>query len=420
MHIVLFSPIPFDDLHQRPQKLAGLFRDHGERVLYVGPTGVREALGRGPAFFLRAALDALVLHLRALPQVLTGRPPAPPRISRAAAAEGAGLEVLGGPLGVAVHRTASSWLHALTVAAHRQFLRRSILSRLPAGTPAVALVEDPLWGAVLEPGDFPAVFYDCLDDCASFAGRSPAALWHAWEERLVGLCAGAFATARVLEERLRKVRPALAVERVPNGVDADWFRRQAEHAPAGPNTPRAGRPVAGYVGVIGRWLDFGVIEAALDGCPEMDFVFVGPCSEPAALSRLQRRANFRWVPRRAYDEIPGLVGGFDVCLIPFAPGDIARSTNPVKVFEYFALGKPVVTTPVLELEGYRDAGLLYWAEGAGAFVAALHEAAAERDPARRARRMEVAGANSWEARAGAMLAAMRAAPGVARGTGVAV
>jgi len=197
-----------------------------------------------------------------------------------------------------------------------------------------------------------------------------------------------------------------------------WRRRSARRPRW--SSAGAGRPVAGYVGVIGRWLDFGVLEAALDACPEMDFVLAGPCGEPAALARLQRRANFRWVPRRPYEEVPGLVDGFDVCLVPFAPGEIARSTNPVKVYEYFALGKPVVTTPVLELEGYRDAGLLYWAEDAGAFVAALREAVAERDEVRRARRVEEARANGWEARARVMLTAMQAACDAARVDRVAV
>ena len=53
----------------------------------------------------------------------------------------------------------------------------------------------------------------------------------------------------------------------------------------------------------------------------MDFVFVGPAGEPAALERLRRRPNFRWIPRRPYEDIPGFVRRFDVCLIPFAQGE---------------------------------------------------------------------------------------------------
>ena len=420
LHVVLFSPIAFDDLHQRPQKLAESFRERGANVLFVEPAGGRAALGRGVAALLRSVLAALALHLGALPEVLTGRRiSARPRV-RTANGSAPGLEIIRGPLAVPVHKSASPLLHAFTVAAHRRFLRRSILGRFPADAPVAALVEHPFWGAVLEPGDFPAVFYDCLDDAASFAGRCPAARFHAWEERLLGFCAGAFATARVLEERIRALHPALAVVRAPNGVDVDWFQSRAEHACAALPASTPGRPVAGYVGVIGRWLDYDLLDDAIGACPELDFVFVGPAGEPAALERLRRHPNFRWIPRRPYEEIPGLVRRLDVCLIPFAPGAIARTTNPVKLFEYFALGKPVVATPLVELEEYRAERLVYWAPTAEAFVAALRAAAAESDEALRAKRVQVARENSWRARAAGMLSTMEAAARAACGTHVAV
>jgi hypothetical protein len=85
----------------------------------------------------------------------------------------------------------------------------------------------------------------------------------------------------------------------------------------------------------------------------------------------------------------------------------------VKVFEYFALGKPVVTTPLVELEPYRDAGLVAWADGVPAFAAAVRTAVADADPALAARRLDVARANTWRARADEMLAALAAAAGSA-------
>ena len=92
----------------------------------------------------------------------------------------------------------------------------------------------------------------------------------------------------------------------------------------------------------------------------------------------------------------------------------------MKVFEYFALGKPVVTTPLVELEEYRAGRLVYWAPGATAFVAAVREAAAESDEALRARRVEVARANTWPARAAGMLSILEAAVDAAKGAHVAV
>jgi glycosyltransferase involved in cell wall biosynthesis len=406
MHIVLFSPIPFDDLHQRPQQLAGLLAGGGARVTYVEPGGVRAAMKRGLLPFLGAVVASVALHLIALAALASGRR-ARAATRRGSAAPGrAALETLTGPLAVPVGRSGAGWLNAWTIAVHRLFLERTVLPRLASDGEAVALVEFPFWGAVLEPGDFDAVFYDCLDDFGSFAGRNSLERFMAWERRLVEQSRGAFASARALEAHVRALRPDLDVRRAPNGVDVDWFRTRAAAA-SPPAATR--RPVAGYVGVIGRWLDYALIEQAIAACAEVDFVFVGPAGEPAALERLRRLANFRWVPRQPYDAIPGIVRGFDACLIPFAAGPIARSTNPVKVFEYFALGKPVVTTPVDELEPWRAGELVYWAADAAAFAAAVQRATVEDDAARRERRLEVARAHTWRVRAADMLATIESA-----------
>jgi glycosyltransferase involved in cell wall biosynthesis len=258
---------------------------------------------------------------------------------------------------------------------------------------------------VLEPGDFDAVFYDCLDDFGSFGGRNSRERLLAWERRLVDLSAAAFATAGGLESHLRSLRSHLTVHRAPNGVDLDWFRARAAESPVGRDR-HEGRPVAGYVGVIGRWLDYDLLAGTLETCPEIDFVFVGPTTEGAVLERLQRHRNFRWVPRRPYAEIPGIISGFDACLIPFSEGPIARTTNPVKVFEYFALGKPVVTTAVDELREWRTGELVYWAEDLPGFSAAVRRAVHEHDPERAALRVDVARAHTWRERAAQMQSAM--------------
>src|SRR5262249_52372656 len=163
------------------------------------------------------------------------------------------------------------------------------------------LVELPQWGAVLARGDFDAVFYDCLDDFGSFAGRNSAERLDAWERRLVDLSTAAFATARALAAHLESLRPGLTVHRAPHGGAVDRFRGGGGAAAAAPRAARA-RPVAGYVGVIGRWLDYDVLEAAIAACREIDFVFVGPATD-AGRRRLQQHANVRCVPRQPYAEV---------------------------------------------------------------------------------------------------------------------
>jgi glycosyltransferase involved in cell wall biosynthesis len=116
------------------------------------------------------------------------------------------------------------------------------------------------------------------------------------------------------------------------------------------------------------------------------------------------RANVAWIGPRPYAILPAYLRLFDVATIPFLIDEITRSTSPLKLFEYFAGGKPVVTTPMPECKAFPEVRI---AATAGEFAAALDEARRDgADPARRERLREVGRANSWDARVRDVLAAV--------------
>jgi hypothetical protein len=87
----------------------------------------------------------------------------------------------------------------------------------------------------------------------------------------------------------------------------------------------------------------------------------------------------------------------DCALIPFLCNTLTASIYPLKINEYLAAGKPVVST------GFSDdirsfADCIYLAENPGDFVRLVGEALAENDPEKTRRRIEVAESNTWEAR----------------------
>ena len=59
-------------------------------------------------------------------------------------------------------------------------------------------------------------------------------------------------------------------------------------------------------------------------------------------------------PRRPYAEMPAYVRDFDVGMIPFRVDPMTRAVDPVKIYEYFSLGKPVVARPLPELSRFGD------------------------------------------------------------------
>jgi len=71
-------------------------------------------------------------------------------------------------------------------------------------------------------------------------------------------------------------------------------------------------------------------------------------------SDIIRAKNVYILPPVHYNTIPTYGKCFDVCIIPFKINDITKSTSPIKLFEYMALGKPIVTTPMPECKKYKS------------------------------------------------------------------
>jgi glycosyltransferase involved in cell wall biosynthesis len=100
--------------------------------------------------------------------------------------------------------------------------------------------------------------------------------------------------------------------------------------------------------------------------------------------------------RKEYRMVPLYIDAFDVCWIPFASGSIAEHTNPMKLFEYFALGKPVVTTRLQEVEEFRQAGLVYCGHDEKSMTVAVRSALEERSEDKRLKRLAIAREHSWK------------------------
>jgi UDP-galactopyranose mutase len=231
------------------------------------------------------------------------------------------------------------------------------------------------------------VVYDVMDDLANF-DFAPRGM----REREAALLARAdvvFAGGRTLFENRRGY--GAKVHAHPSGVELEHFA--ADVAPH-PLAAVLSAPVLAYVGVIDERLDYELIAALADAFPHGNVVLAGPVVkvDPA---RLPQRANVHYTGRLAYDALPSLLAGVDVALMPFAINRATASISPTKTLEYFAARRPVVSTPVADVvAAYGD--IAYIAEGAEAFIAAVHAALAA-PPERIARGFAAAAAQTWEA-----------------------
>jgi glycosyltransferase involved in cell wall biosynthesis len=274
-------------------------------------------------------------------------------------------------------------------------LRRT-LERRGALHEATALVVSPLWTPWLAELPFRHVIYDCIDELSVHVTHPELAGWYAeWEQRLIERCDGAVITAATLGDGLRARRPDLPIRMIRNGVDVERFHQLAAATPRPADVPPADRPVVGFVGALYDWIDWDVIAATAAALPACDFVFVGPHDGRGQPQRVARLPNVRLLGPRPYAAVPAYIATFDVCWVPFRQNAVGLAANPVKIYEYLALGKPVVSTPVADMESFGDHVVAVRdAREAEAALARLAHAPGPAEP-----RIAFAAANSWTQRA---------------------
>jgi hypothetical protein len=188
---------------------------------------------------------------------------------------------------------------------------------------------------------------------------------------------------------------------VQNGVDARHYRDPSHGETVLPRALTAFRAkyrnIVGYFGAMAPWLWYDVIVELVRKRADLGFVFIGPDYSGGALM-LPRSDNLLYLGAVDYQVLPTYARQFDVCFIPFAPGEIARTTSPLKLFEYFALEKPVVVTDdMLECTSF---GEVLHGDSADSLSAAIDQALIIMDaPEFKASLAKLADDNDWDQRA---------------------
>ena len=135
----------------------------------------------------------------------------------------------------------------------------------------------------------------------------------------------------------------------PNAADIEHFTKAREVSERLEDLPE-GRPRVGFFGIIREWFDAGLLRYAALQRPKFEFCLIGGYSENI-YEKLKDLKNVHFLGHKDYSVLPQYLHHFDVTIIPFLMNDLIRSTNPIKVYEYLAGGKPVVATDIPEIEG---------------------------------------------------------------------
>ncbi len=341
------------------------------RVLFVESLGLRQPQ------LARRDLTRIVRRLR--------RGLAPPRAVD-------GLHALS-PLVLPFHRY--RLVRALNGRLLPALVRRAV-RRLGFGTSPILWAYVPQAEVLLDTLAPELVIYHCVDDMAAQAGIDATA-FRAAEERFAACADLVLASAPALDSRMRTLSSNVLY--APNVADTELFATALSPGPLDPALAELPAPRIVFTGAIVQTkLDFDLLIELARARPAWSFALVGPIGpgDPRTdVSALVAEPNIHLLGARAYSELPDVLRAADAGLIPYAHNELTQSIFPMKVYEYLAAGRPVISTPLPALQGVAEVATAPDAKG---IAGLLDKALADDDPERRAERSRVAASHSWEQR----------------------
>ena len=234
---------------------------------------------------------------------------------------------------------------------HEKWLQESYASVRSAASELIVWCTWPALAATLSCYEADRIIYDCVDDFAQ---------WYPQEEKMVKMAHAIVCSSGRLDQRLDRLYPQKPRLLLRNGYDEDMglhlssnsaYRRERPL-----DLPPAGRPVVGFIGAWAPWVDAGLL-AQIAGARGLGAEVVVIGDTLGRRYELSHLRNLRYLGCKPHHRLPDYLAHLDICLVPFLPQPVTMAANPVKVYEYLAAGKPVVSTDLPEcrlMEGVVD------------------------------------------------------------------
>ena len=263
------------------------------------------------------------------------------------------------------------------------------IAELLRDKPLTAIVEFPLFEylkiarSVKDIGG--SIVYDLIDEWNSSLGGD----WYSREieEAIVEISDILVASEATLAERLERASGREALY-LPNAVNTELFDRT--HNYVYPSDLHKGSPTIIYVGSLwGNWFDWDLLHSIVKFNPEATVTIIGDYQGQCPFEA----QNLHFLGLKSQASLPGYLKHSDVAIIPWKIDKITQATSPLKVFEFIAMGLPVVASNLKPLEGIP---YVFLSKDTVEFLRNIHKAQEcilEEDTLK-----EFIGQNSWEVR----------------------
>jgi len=297
MNILIFGILDWDDRVQRPQQIPKKLATLGHNIFYFNPRTY--AANSLPYTFLHEEQNVQVFKLSSKPFYDT------PYTDRLTIPQ------------------------AMNLAKNiKTFIEENQISK------PKAIIQLPFWWDALKHVPGLEIFYDCMDDHSGFETHSLELDYV--EMELAKNCSGIFVSSQYLKSKFSEHSPVL----VRNGCDYSEFIQF--------DKTNKTKTDIGYFGAIDVWFDEQLLLKIATNLPNFKIHLIGNIN-PLIKDKLMKVPNIILYGERQHSEIPNLAKSWNVALIPFKINNLTKATDPVKIYEYSALGIQTVSTRLPEL-----------------------------------------------------------------------
>ena len=195
--------------------------------------------------------------------------------------------------------------------------------------------------------------YDCADFFTLTDKREKTKI-HQDEIKILKVVDEVFVNSYVLYQDKSKYRKDIYL--VPQGFSFDSFKSPGK-IPKNSPLLKIKKPIIGYIGGINHRLDYDLLKKLAVNNHRLNFLLIGPLQKDhwqlfaQSLQSLKKIKNIYFFENQPREILASIINYFDICLIPYdIDQEFNRFSYPMKIFEYFYMGKPTVSTPIEELK----------------------------------------------------------------------
>lgn len=307
--VIIFPPIDWDYRYQRPQQIASGLAALGHRVFYIAPTFLSDDSSAPGNVYDVPSPGVFLIKLRC-------SYPHPE-----------------------INRNVLSSKQSADLSASINGVISDMAITLP-----LLIIQNPVWHSLRINCENHQIIYDCLDLISGFEATSPAMLQS--ESVLIESADMLIASSPQLIQFIRSQKPTTEPVLVRNATSEVFFTTPLPK----PNNPA---PIIGYLGAIESWFDTKLVKQIAELRPDWSIVLAGH-PLPVIYDELCIVPNINFLGEIPANRAADIVANFDVAIIPFLPDGMTPFVNPVKVYEYLASGRGVVSCKMPELDQFGE------------------------------------------------------------------